>query len=508
MNAAPDPNRLDLWERLLVDGTANDAVLADYHRDAVALGLLERARRLFERLLKTSPGHVRLHSYHVAVCLQQGDHPAAMTSIEQLAASSAPEEGFLDAALAVRRRLGTMRITGSAAHSLSLCMIARNEGKLLGPCLHAIKPLVDEIIMIDTGSTDRSADIARLFGATVHDFKWCDDFAAARNFGISNAAGDWILVLDADETIAAPDFNSLRTLIREHADRRVAFSIETRNYCHTANTFGWRGNAGAYPSHEAALGWFPSRKVRLFRRSAEVRFHFPVHERVEPSLAAAGITVLECTVPVHHYGHLNETRNQEKARNYYQLGYAKLHKMKHDPGAVRELAVQAGQLERWPEAIGLWRRLLDLRPGYPEALINMASAHWQLGDYRESLTWTEKALARDATLKEAHFNRALSFMMLGDFQQTIAILEPLLQTHPDYMAAIFMLSVAYACSARKEEALTLISRLQRTAAAAAIAGALEDVSRRLQSAGHDDAILQMKAVFYEPTPADAHPNRV
>lgn len=82
---------------------------------------------------------------------------------------------------------------------LSLAMIVKNEARCLARCLRRASPIVDEIIIVDTGSTDGTAQIARDFNAKVFHFDWVDDFSAARNFSLEQAGGDWILVLDADE---------------------------------------------------------------------------------------------------------------------------------------------------------------------------------------------------------------------------------------------------------------------------------------------------------------------
>ena len=85
---------------------------------------------------------------------------------------------------------------------LSVCMIVKNEERFLGQCLASVKDIADELIVIDTGSTDRTVEIAREHGAQVGHFEWCDDFAAARNASIAPATGDWILFLDADEELS------------------------------------------------------------------------------------------------------------------------------------------------------------------------------------------------------------------------------------------------------------------------------------------------------------------
>ena len=82
--------------------------------------------------------------------------------------------------------------------SISLCMIVKNEEEVLARCLDSLKGLMDEIIIVDTGSTDNTKEIARKYTDLVYDFSWCDDFAAARNFSFSKATKDYIYAPDAD----------------------------------------------------------------------------------------------------------------------------------------------------------------------------------------------------------------------------------------------------------------------------------------------------------------------
>ena len=85
--------------------------------------------------------------------------------------------------------------------SISLCMIVRNEEKTLERCLNSVKKVVDEIIIVDTGSTDSTKSIAKKFTNKVFDFKWCDNFSLARNFSFSKATCEYIMWLDADDII-------------------------------------------------------------------------------------------------------------------------------------------------------------------------------------------------------------------------------------------------------------------------------------------------------------------
>lgn len=84
---------------------------------------------------------------------------------------------------------------------ISACLIAKNEANYIGSCLRSIAPYCDEIIVVDTGSTDATIPIAKSFGATVYNYKWQKDFSAARNFSLDQATEDWILVIDCDEVL-------------------------------------------------------------------------------------------------------------------------------------------------------------------------------------------------------------------------------------------------------------------------------------------------------------------
>ncbi len=85
--------------------------------------------------------------------------------------------------------------------TLSLCMIVKNEEKHLARCLSSVKDVADEIVIVDTGSTDKTIEIAESFSAKIFHFDWVNDFSAARNFALSKCTGDWILYLDADEEL-------------------------------------------------------------------------------------------------------------------------------------------------------------------------------------------------------------------------------------------------------------------------------------------------------------------
>ncbi|MDY6939989.1 MAG: tetratricopeptide repeat protein [Cyanobacteriota bacterium] len=142
---------------------------------------------------------------------------------------------------------------------LSLCTIAKDEEAILGRCLQSVVGVVDEIIVLDTGSRDRTPQIARQFGAIVGEFTWGDDFAAARNAALEYVTGDWVLVLDADET-----------LIRDIVPQLKA-AIAAEN-CLLVNLL--RREVGAAQSPYSLVS-------RLFRRHRDIFFTRPYHASID-----------------------------------------------------------------------------------------------------------------------------------------------------------------------------------------------------------------------------------
>lgn len=146
---------------------------------------------------------------------------------------------------------------------LSLCMIVKNEEAALPRCLSSLQPVVDEIIVLDTGSTDRTPEIARKFGAQVHFFEWCNNFAIARNQSLKYAQGDWILVLDADEVLVAEIVPKLKQAIQSRSHLLINLV---------------RQEVGAEQSPYSLVS-------RLFRNHPKIRFSRPYHAMVDESIS-------------------------------------------------------------------------------------------------------------------------------------------------------------------------------------------------------------------------------
>jgi tetratricopeptide (TPR) repeat protein len=183
---------------------------------------------------------------------------------------------------------------GVGVPRLALCMIVRDEEQMLPGCLESVRGVVDEMVVVDTGSTDNTVAIARAAGATVVPFAWCDDFAAARNAGLPHVTADWILVLDADERLAAD------------AGERIHRAIHRGGF-HLAQLPLYDSNRQDATPEEvlsgAARDGEPVLLSRLFRRVPELRWFGIVHESVSRWGEEDPRTLAQLGAPIVHYGY-------------------------------------------------------------------------------------------------------------------------------------------------------------------------------------------------------------
>jgi tetratricopeptide (TPR) repeat protein len=188
---------------------------------------------------------------------------------------------------------------------LSVCLITKNEERFLAGCLDSVRAAADEIVVVDTGSQDRTVEIAQDYGCRVLHRDWDDDFSAARNAGIAAARGRWILCIDADERIS--DAAALLPAIQEAAPEVGGFLIER----HDVVTHPEDGQTDVYP-----IGI-----LRLFRNHPTLRYEGIVHERPNETVLRAGLQIraLSTLKLTHLVNHLPEERLQAKQRGYLRL---------------------------------------------------------------------------------------------------------------------------------------------------------------------------------------------
>jgi GT2 family glycosyltransferase/Flp pilus assembly protein TadD len=454
---------LDRLERGFMLSPCSSHAAYGFHSAVGGDTQLHRAENSFREALRFHPRHRTIHFLLIDLLIRQGKNDQALEEIESACAVYGIDDGMIAAALELRRQTGPMIIGSNgkkAGTSVSLCMIMKDEEKNLPRCLKSLKPIVEEIIIVDTGSKDRSREVAEIFGAHVLERQWDGDFSAARNLALKHAKGDWILVMDADEIISQLDYGRFRNIVETAPAYGAAYDIVTRNYVSRINLEKWRPNDGLYPYEEAGAGWMPSNKVRLFPNRPEIRFENPIHEMVDRTAQAAGLEIVNAPVPVHHYGYLDDERQKRKGEEYYLLGRKKLEESGgNDFRALCELAVQAGGTGRYEEAVELWKRVLDISPDYPLAWFNMGFALLQLGEFSESRDASARAVELQPGYCEAVNNYSICEICVGEVDRAVKALEGNLSSRPDYPNSLVMLAVAHICKGDRQEGLDIFSRL-------------------------------------------------
>ncbi|MHB1569708.1 MAG: tetratricopeptide repeat-containing glycosyltransferase family 2 protein [Solirubrobacteraceae bacterium] len=206
-------------------------------------------------------------------------------------------------ALVRRARSVADRARPASGLTLSLCMIVRDEEQMLARCLAAAAPAVDEIVVVDTGSTDRTIEIARSFGAHVIEREWTGSFSDARNASFDAASSDWIVYLDADEVLEAGDVDALRALTGQ-TWREAFYLVET----------SWIGEEGDGSS-------IVNNALRVFRNRPEYRFRDRLHEQILHTLPTyVPGRIEQSSVRIAHYGYLGSVREaKEKSQRNLAL---------------------------------------------------------------------------------------------------------------------------------------------------------------------------------------------
>jgi O-antigen biosynthesis protein len=471
---------LDLFERaFILSPTVGDVVTA-YYSAVAETDAYARAEPVFHESMALHPNDKRIAFLKIAVLIKQEKHEQAMQDIEKAMMQFGIDDGILSAMEEIRAKAGSLAICrGSKRKSLSLCMIVKNEELNLAKCLMSAKPVVDEIIVVDTGSTDKTKAIASALGAKVFDFPWTNDFAEARNFSLSKASGDWIFVLDADEVVSPLDYHKLKKTFKSSAGKRVAYTMVTRNYTDQASLKNWSPNEGKYIAEEAGLGWIPSPKVRLFPNDKRIFFQNAVHELVEPSLQKIGSQAKTCDVPIHHYGRLNQEKLLAKGEKYYRLGLEKIEKANEDCNALREVAIQAAEIGKYSEAVEIWMKVIKLKPNDASAFMNLGFAFLMMNQYENVAEYSRKALELEPNLREAALNLAAAELIAGDISKAISTLEGILHQHPGDLPAMGRLVAAYIISGRIQEGLAYLDKLDKSGFDCA--GMMEEQARAFYS---------------------------
>jgi len=294
--------------------------------------------------------------------------------------------------------------------TISLAMIVKNEEEMLPDCLASAQGLVDEMIIVDTGSTDRTKEIAEEYGAKVVHFPWNGSFADARNVSLDNAKGDWILHLDADERLIPEQHEDIRAKL--HCEYLEGISLSEHNY--TGD-----GSQGGVITHNA---------MRLWRNRPEYRFQGIIHEQKSQSMPLFVSTrFLNTEFQIIHFGYLKtiqEGRNKSQ-RNLDLL----LEEAQSNPSPFNRFNIGTEYMvtRDYNQAVlhfnEAWEQLESSRSvrssGFSSLLATRrAAAALLAGEPEKALGYAEQGLVFFPDNNDLLMNKAMAFKELGDFDSS------------------------------------------------------------------------------------------
>lgn len=301
--------------------------------------------------------------------------------------------------------------------TLSLCLILRDGERTLGRALDSVRPFVDEMIVVDTGSVDRSREVAKERGAKVFDCPWEDSFAKARNQSLTRATGDWIFWMDADDVLPPASGAELRRAIDDCPGRDAAFWVRVQE----SRLFAGKRRVTSH-GH-----------LKLFPRRDEIRFVYRVHEQVAPSIQALGLANRPTRAIVRHVS--DRTAASQAARRERNLRLAKLDLAEHpgdsfvllslgmtllyQPGGLAEAishlrqsaeagangsSTQVSAYLNWGQALALakqpreeeqlYRTALEIMPDNATLLLRLGTFYEKQGRLRESAETLQRLLSK------------------------------------------------------------------------------------------------------------------
>ncbi len=346
-------------------------------------------------------------------------------------------------------------------------MILKNEEEFLPACLESIVDHVNEVVLADTGSTDRTLEIAESFRARVPQFKilhlhWRDDFSWARNEVAKSATQPWIFALDGDEVV---DPDSLQHLKAATEQNRVAcFAVVQMNYTRDPQTEGAELCEKAPPGFTTSepLYHFDNWMDRLYRREAEVEFEGQIHESLIPALRRKGFAHQNLPIILHHFGRLKRGLDlKAKANYYFSLTQKKLQSQSNNPAVWIEMLMTLMELERFEEAYRTAELSMKKFPTEPEVLRYAFQAALRFEQFSQAEDWIRKysAIRPDDAYADTQLSTALLYQK--KFSEVLSVTQKNLKRDPEDFISLINAAVVHFENQSWADADQLLKRAQK-----------------------------------------------
>jgi len=422
-------------------------IVGDYHvpieqlffrigRSFIALNEINQAEEYFKKGNEINPKEISLLVGLANIEFKKGKLDEAMSILllaKQIDSKRTDLDNFIEVVKTVINQNKNL-INSNIANNdnkkdniLTLSMIVKNEEKMLPGCLESVKGLVDEIIIVDTGSSDRTIEIAKSFGAKVFNFIWNDDFAAARNESLKHCTGKWILYLDADERIRPINNAKFREEVLKLPEN-IGGMVCTIESSHLALTGEKDFHRGGYP--------------RIFKNLIypKVKFIGRVHEQISPSLKDAGMDFINSDIVIEHLGYDQSTEiMQSKVQRNYKMLLQHVNEEPLNGYAWFQLGQTLGQmqlLKEAEEAIKFAISCENLSDSIFSSAANSLSLYsGKKGDFETALLWANKSLEKAPDQVYANTLKAYALLNLKRNKEAIPVFEELLAKDYDFNKA-------------------------------------------------------------------------
>lgn len=302
---------------------------------------------------------------------------------------------------------------------ITLSMIVKNEEKYLRGCLESVAGIVDEIIIVDTGSTDSTTAIAKEFGAKIYFHEWEGDFAQARNFALSYSQGEWILYLDADERIHTEAQLHLRPLLLSLPEE-IGALLCTIHSPHRQGDEPSEMHSGSYP--------------RIFRNYGypTIAFQGRVHEQISPSIIALGKSIVQSDIIIDHLGYdLSREEMEKKLQRNYQLLLQHVREQPDNAYAWFQLGQTLARMNVIKEAEEALKLSLQLKGLAPHIRASAAAVLSQLcGNakrFADALAWADVSLQAVPEQVYALHLKAYALYYLGRYVESEKVFTEVLE---------------------------------------------------------------------------------
>jgi len=332
--------------------------------------------------------------------------------------------------------------------SLSCCYILRNESAFIRASLESVLNWVDEIILIDSGSTDGTLEILEEMKKDnpkiqVHHRSWKDDFAASRNEAAKIARHPWVLFVDGDEVLEKNAEEKIKKLIGQ--DKIFCFSLIQRNYTKDCRQDG----AQLYTGEELpglhnmeALYYSDNWMERLYRKDKGIHYEGRIHESLIPSCRRLKLSYEKTDVLLHHYGRLKQNHS-EKIRYYLELSKKKLSEDSKNPASWIEIVVNLSELEDHEEAFKMAQLAAKAFPQEAEILKVAFQAALRSAAYPYAEQWINHYLKMKPDDLYAKSQLSTAYLFQGRLEQSLNQAMKVLEEDPKNFFSNFNLGVIH-----------------------------------------------------------------